>query len=578
MIDEVQLTAYALGELGGEALLAVERAVAQDAALAAEVAEIRATASLLERELRAHPGLDERAERAPSWPAAALQPERGPTRAANDLAPRERERAPVPDNLASRSVPPTGRALEMKVIWGDTVLDLRSATLEPAIMLEQGPADSAPEKRRPGTGSSISLPPSGLPGARYLLAEAVPGEPGTQYRVQLHPAMAGRLDRPDGTSTPLAELIRRGQPSRTVPGAVEYRLEAEQVLTLVLGAFRIQLRYVRKASLAPSALAERTQGNLAWANALVIAMVLHVVAVGGLVAAPGKSEDPFAELTRNPRFVAVHLAKRGPGPKSDLLAKLQAGRRDEGRPAPGKGAVPAPRPVPAPPAANARAIAEASLERLLATGGRTGASASSSGRPRDRRLFGDGGLGGGLAGALSSVEGTRFSDASGLGGLGTRGSGPGSGGLSSVGTGLGALGTNGRGGGGGGGAGYGGGAGDLGPKKERAVEVSGEVRVSGSIDRELILQVIEEHRAQIRYCYESSLVKTPGLMGKVALSWTIGPAGQVLSAKVRESVLNEPSLELERCLTGRVIGWTFPRPRGGGSVIVNYPFVFQIGG
>ncbi len=36
--------------------------------------------------------------------------------------------------------------------------------------------------------------------------------------------------------------------------------------------------------------------------------------------------------------------------------------------------------------------------------------------------------------------------------------------------------------------------------------------------------------------------------------------------------------ELERCVAGRVRGWVFPRPKGGGSVVVTYPFLFKPAG
>jgi hypothetical protein len=37
--------------------------------------------------------------------------------------------------------------------------------------------------------------------------------------------------------------------------------------------------------------------------------------------------------------------------------------------------------------------------------------------------------------------------------------------------------------------------------------------------------------------------------------------------------------ELESCVAGRVRTWQFPKPKGGGVVIVTYPFIFaQSGG
>ena len=53
--DDPKLTAYALGELEGEDLAAVEAALRDDAAALAAVAEIRATASQLQSALLAEP-------------------------------------------------------------------------------------------------------------------------------------------------------------------------------------------------------------------------------------------------------------------------------------------------------------------------------------------------------------------------------------------------------------------------------------------------------------------------------------------------------------------------------------------
>ena len=43
-------------------------------------------------------------------------------------------------------------------------------------------------------------------------------------------------------------------------------------------------------------------------------------------------------------------------------------------------------------------------------------------------------------------------------------------------------------------------------------------------------------------------------------------------AEVGASTLADKSLE--ECLVQRALGWKFPKPAGGGSVTVAYPFVF----
>ena len=73
------------------------------------------------------------------------------------------------------------------------------------------------------------------------------------------------------------------------------------------------------------------------------------------------------------------------------------------------------------------------------------------------------------------------------------------------------------------------------------------------------------------------LNQKPKLNGKVAIKFVISPSGSVSTSSVAQSTANDT--ELETCVAGRVRTWTFPKPKGGGVVIVTYPFIFaQSGG
>ena len=188
------------------------------------------------------------------------------------------------------------------------------------------------------------------------------------------------------------------------------------------------------------------------------------------------------------------------------------------------------------------------------------------------KIFGSGGLGGDLRAAMGNIRGRNIGDAAGNGGLGARGKGPGGGGLSMTSVGLGAIGTAGFGGGGDGG--YGDGAAALGKKQEREVVISqGTAVVRGSLDKELIRRVIKRHISQIRYCYERQLQVTPGLNGKVRIEWVITAQGRVRSTKVMESTMG--NVQVERCMMRKIRTWLFPKPKGGGIVIVTYPWVLK---
>ncbi len=189
-------------------------------------------------------------------------------------------------------------------------------------------------------------------------------------------------------------------------------------------------------------------------------------------------------------------------------------------------------------------------------------------------IFGHQGLGGELKSAMGNMFGAAAGDAGGFGGLGLRGSGSGGGGVGDT-VGIGGIGTKGRGGGTGG---YGSGVGVLGGKKDVDIGItSSEPMVMGSLDKELIRKVIHANRGQIRYCYESQLNRFPKLNGKVAVKFIISPTGSVSTSSVAQTTVG--NAELEACVAGRVRTWMFPKPKGGGVVIVTYPFIFaQSGG
>ena len=102
-------------------------------------------------------------------------------------------------------------------------------------------------------------------------------------------------------------------------------------------------------------------------------------------------------------------------------------------------------------------------------------------------------------------------------------------------------------------------------------------QIAGSLDKDLVRQVIRENVGKVRFCYEESLQHNPSLAGKVAVRFVIGRDGQVRSASVDDgSTLSDAALSA--CLLSRVRGLVFPAPKSGGEVTVRYPFVFKSAG
>ena len=99
----------------------------------------------------------------------------------------------------------------------------------------------------------------------------------------------------------------------------------------------------------------------------------------------------------------------------------------------------------------------------------------------------------------------------------------------------------------------------------------------GSLDKDLIRQVVRRNQGQVRACYEDVLNRgNAPLAGKVVVNWRIGPDGTVGTSSLVSSTANHAGLE--QCVVEAVRGWRFPKPKGGGVVNVSYPFVFRPAG
>jgi TonB family protein len=193
-------------------------------------------------------------------------------------------------------------------------------------------------------------------------------------------------------------------------------------------------------------------------------------------------------------------------------------------------------------------------------------------------IFGrDSALGNDAADVLGGLVGNQIGEAYGVGGLGLVGTGSGGGGTGEGTIGLGNLGTIGKGGGGGNGSGYGRGAGGLGGRRAHAPDViPGTANVRGSLDKEIIRRIIRRHINEVKYCYEQELTKKPELGGRIMVQFTIAASGQVIASVLQNSTMG--NARVENCTVQAVRRWEFPKPLGGGIVIVSYPFVLTPAG
>ncbi|ATB37138.1 hypothetical protein CYFUS_002559 [Cystobacter fuscus] len=387
---------------------------------------------------------------------------------------------------------------------------------------------------------------------------------GQSYTVLFTGKMKGELIR-EGETLDLEAVIESGKASHE-GDAYALTLEDDDSLAVDLGGVTLEACFesVPKRAWAPL-------GESLDISVINIFLVLFFIASMFVISASNLAAagDSYAdELAGNDSRIARFIVKPPETQKNKFLEKLDAQKAEK--------------------TARKEKVARgddtqvAKKERLKSTSTLTRLDKKNTARDVVREIFGDkksvaslfgGGMNKNLKVVVDNIIGVRVGATS-IDGLRIKGGGGGGAGSMDV-VGIGVVGTKGRGGGMGG---YGSSVGGLGGTKQ-SVEVgiaAEEATVGGSLDKELVRQVIQRNRGQIRFCYESLLNRFPKLGGKVAIRFTIATEGNVVTSSVAQSTAGNS--ELEQCVSGRVRSWTFPKPQGGGSVVVTYPFIFKASG
>lgn len=113
--------------------------------------------------------------------------------------------------------------------------------------------------------------------------------------------------------------------------------------------------------------------------------------------------------------------------------------------------------------------------------------------------------------------------------------------------------------------------------RKGAIMLSGspdETVVMGSMDPNIIRQILMDHITQFRYCYQSELDASASadLSGVLNLNFVIGSSGNVASTNVGgDRSINQ---KVKGCVAGVLRGIQFPAPKGGGKVEVKQPMSF----
>ncbi len=445
------------------------------------------------------------------------------------------------------------RILQVALLWGDTLINVSHFADGQPVTIGEGRQNKF-SVYSPGVGDTFTLV---TPSAGKMLVNV--------------PSEAGLVVSARGESFKSKEQLKgegklKASDGATRADAIEVGLHDRVQVSFDNVAFI--LRYVRPSAAVPAGSLQ--DADFSFFKVVSICLLALFACIAAFLLSPpmegGMGDDIFA----NPSKYVKLLVK--PEKKPELVQKLSGA--EEGAKAKddeGKFGKQDEKKKEADPSKKGAPIVDANKReedrKKVMSAGLLGAMGGASGAASN--VFGPGGLGTGINNALGGLQGgAGLGDAHGVGGLGARGTGPGGGG---TGLGLGGLGTK------GGGRGAGGHGLDLGGRgKEVTRVIPGKTTVIGGLDRDVIARVIRRHQNEIKFCYEQELNKDPNLSGKVAVMFTIDPAGAVSDASVSETSLNNATTE--SCMLSRIRRWKFPEPKGGGVVTVTFPWIFKPAG
>ena len=476
---------------------------------------------------------------APSGPQ--LRPQQVAPRAPNPTQPPHSALAPIPEDPIHNE----NRFLEVSLTWGGDVVEMKRLREEESFTIGSGEDD-------------LFVPLDGVShDSSFVLAERAKGT--NDWNVRFTRKMGGTLTQGDNI-TPLAQV-------NAVPDgdAQTLMMNDDMHLRLDIGYFTLNIKPVSQSRAIPlPAILDTMFINTALATMFATLSMLAL-----LLLYPVDTDVIDDDLLTNAAEFQTLILKEKKPDKS-LIDRLK-GKKAEGTAAKkDRGKMGKKKEKNKDGKATFKKKDKPTDEQVVSSkmqalfGGKNGGVAA---------IFGADSGGSDLQTFLGNMSGSSAASASGEGGLSFRGSGPGGSGTGDGTIGLGSVGTRGR---GSGDSGYGSGEGGIGKKRDKDVRVStGNPIIYGSLDKEIIRRIVREHQGEIRYCYTKELARNPGLGGKISMKWVIDGSGRVKSAKVANSQMKSKSVE--RCIASRIRRWKFPKPKGGGIVVVTYPFVFKKG-
>src|SRR6266508_4153606 len=497
------------------------------------------------------------------------------------MQPVDSSRAPKPDNMLRRSpltAPPAAgddartpalaafvelpsaevrlaaAAVLVEAWFGELALASKLLRADEADLFTIGPAPRADAPANP------AYLGSGWGGGHVLVAPAEGG-----FALKLTPALRAELHTPAQRLALVADLGRVDAPLALPPDAC---------VRIPCGEMTFELRAVEPTAPMPKPwLAARWRQEGRYTLGVGLALLVFMIVVGSIPSDPRSLS--LDEIGVSHRYVATRI----------LPPEITEPPPDKGTTTPGGGGSAAAA-GPSGAAGTPKAKLSGTRRTIAGNAPKTAQEASARVLANPMLMLLDGTRAGDLGDVLSDkpaigselktvmgdMKGTTLAEGYGVNGLGVQGTGrfgAGEGEAMLAGNGHGTIGVYGR--GGNKGPGWGRGAGLLGRHIATTPEViPAKATVRGALDKEIIRRIVRRNINQVRYCYDQALAKQPTLAGRLVVQFTVAPMGNVLAAVVGSTTLGSPAVE--SCVVAAVKRWEFPKPEGGGLVIVSYPF------
>lgn len=100
--------------------------------------------------------------------------------------------------------------------------------------------------------------------------------------------------------------------------------------------------------------------------------------------------------------------------------------------------------------------------------------------------------------------------------------------------------------------------------------VIGQPQSAGDLDKPVIRATVARALPKIKACYEQALAANPALAGTVHTQFFIAPNGGVITSSASGV---DPAVAT--CVAAIIKAVEFPKPAGGGGVLVKFPFTFR---